>query len=131
MLQRANAKESEGRGPCGSLKEGRTGELNICTSMANPGYDARDPTHKRIASGSKDCRSIFSYMAFRTCGSTSLETRARDERSWWGRNCATFSHICEGMVCGRVLEVVDKVDAESDRVSHIDVARLSKIASIS
>ena len=37
MLKRANAKESEGSGPCMSSKEGRIGDLNVWTSKANPG----------------------------------------------------------------------------------------------
>lgn len=81
MLQRANAKESECSGPCWSLKEGRVGDLNVCTSMANSGREAKDPMQRRVACGRKGSRSIFSYIAFRAYSSVSLEARARDGRS--------------------------------------------------
>ena len=81
MLERANAKESEGSGPCWSLKEGRMDDLNVRTTKASSGWDANDSMHRRAASGSKDPRSIFPYMAFRTYGNTSLEMQARDTRS--------------------------------------------------
>ena len=81
MLDRANAKESEGRGPWWSLKEGSVGDLNVRTSKANCGDDARDRMQRSVAYGSTYCRSIFSYIAFRACGRIKLETRARDGRS--------------------------------------------------
>jgi len=111
MLQRTNVKESEGSGPCWSLKEGKIDDLNVCASKANSGYDAKDPMHRCVASGSKDCRSMFLYMAFRACGSTPLETRARDGRSRRGRNWVTFSHISEGMLAS---EGMENIDRESD-----------------
>ena len=54
MLQRANAKESEGNGPCRSLNEGRVGDLKVRTSKASSGCDPKDPMHRRVASGGKD-----------------------------------------------------------------------------
>lgn len=129
MLQRASAKESEGSGPCWSLKEGRTDDLNVCTSEANSGCDAKDPMQRGLVSEGKDCKSIFSYIAFRTCGSTLLETRARDTSSWRGKNRVTLSHSCEGMLWVRVYEGVDSIDTESNRVSQVDGVWLSNSVS--
>ena len=44
-------------------------DLNVRTSSANSGCDANDRIHRYPASGSKDCKSISSYIAFRTCDS--------------------------------------------------------------
>lgn len=114
MLQRAKAKESEGSGPWWSSKEGRTVDLNVRTNKANSGWDAKDPMQRSVASGSKDCKSMLSYIDFRMYGNMSLETRARDARSWRGKNRVTCSHICEGMLLVGAYEGVDSVDTESD-----------------
>jgi hypothetical protein len=130
MLQRAKAKESEGSGPYWSLKEGRVDDLNVRTSKANSGPDAKDPMHRSAASGSKGCRSMFSYIAFRTYGNISQETRARDGRSGRGRYCVTLPHICEGIELIWAYEGVCSIDTESDRVSDIDGVRLSEMGAV-